>query len=267
MRRRGACAHGDRMSLARIASLVIGTVLVPTVNAQSEPVATAESAHNQKTGYLDADGDPLPPGAIARLGTRRWRIGECPLLFSTDGRFAIAVGNKPWIIDAASGKARRGLDVIARNAFLTPDNKTLIVAGSKGQDRGLYFLDVETGKELRRVPCDGYGCSWSADGKRMACWHQHEVNGTGHIAGWDLDSGKEMRRWERIRGAVALAPDGKTLAVRPGPHIVLFDAASGKELRRWESPNGGGGDTGANKRFAYSPDGKVIASTEQNRVT
>src|SRR5262249_56102389 len=61
--------------------------------------------------------------------------------------------------------------------------------------------------------------------------------------------------------------DGKTLAVRPGPHIVLFDAASGKELRRWESPNGGGGDTGANKRFAYSPDGKVIASTEQNRVT
>ena len=45
--------------------------------------------------------------------------------------------------------------------------------------------------------------------------------------------------------------------------------ADGKELRRWESmaDDSYGGNTDANKRIVYSPDGKILASAEKGRVT
>ena len=80
----------------------------------------------------DALGDPLPAGAIVRLGTQRWRTFESPLLFSRNGHFAVAAGGKPWLIDATTGKMLREFDVMAaRGAFLKPDDKTLIVAGDQ----------------------------------------------------------------------------------------------------------------------------------------
>jgi WD40 repeat protein len=243
------------------------------VLAQGEPLAKKDAARErEKTPRVDAYGDPLPAGAIARLGTARWRTGESPLLFSSDGRFAIADSreHKPRFIEVPSGKILREFDILSRGgAFLMPDNKTLIVAGLENED-SLHFLDIATGKELRRFPFDGYPRSWSADGKRLACWHQKQrSDGLGnirHVAVWDLDSGKKVRRWDTLRGEFSLAPDGKTLAVRnikdglpDSEHILLFDLADGKELRRWKSPRGG--------RFAYSPDGKIIASAEGARVT
>jgi WD40 repeat protein len=61
----------------------------------------------------DQYGDPLPPGAVARLGTRRWRHD----------------------------------DTIAFAAFL-PDGKSVISVSS---DRTIRVLDFPSGKELRRI--------------------------------------------------------------------------------------------------------------------
>src|SRR5262245_14846098 len=46
----------------------------------------------------DQRGDPLHGGAIARIGTARWRIAECPLHFTSDGRLAVADCAKPGLI-------------------------------------------------------------------------------------------------------------------------------------------------------------------------
>lgn len=55
--------------------------------------------------------------------------------------------------------------------------------------------------------------------------------------------------------AVALAPDGKTVASTCGNTVTLWEIASGKELLRIEVPKGGK-DYG----LAFSPDGKSLAS-------
>ena len=68
-------------------------------------VATCSNA--QERPRKDFHGDALPKGAVARLGTLRWRIGECPLLFTSDGRRAVGVGYRPFLVDSARSEERR----------------------------------------------------------------------------------------------------------------------------------------------------------------
>src|SRR5712692_508486 len=62
----------------------------------------------------DALGDALPPGALARLGTVRWRAGSPVILaaFSPDGRSLITLGQdfSVQVWDAATGKEIRSFD-------------------------------------------------------------------------------------------------------------------------------------------------------------
>src|SRR6185436_15259054 len=58
---------------------------------------------------LDHHGDPLPPDAVVRFGTVRWRNGGSVYGFSADGRRLITdgpQGNCLCVWDAATGKER-----------------------------------------------------------------------------------------------------------------------------------------------------------------
>lgn len=213
----------------------------------------------------DLHGDPLPGGAIARIGTARWRIAECPLLFTSDGKLAVADCAKPGLIDAASGKILRQLGEESYRSFLLPDDKTLLVTG--GPKVGLRYLDIHTGKVLRRLPIEGYQCTWSKDGKRMASLLFDDKNRR-TITVWDLDSGKAMQTWDKSFGDVLLSPDGNTLALRDNDSISIYDVHGGRELRRWQSAPPSNGRTGNARIMQFSPDGKILACTEaQKRVT
>jgi hypothetical protein len=84
---------------------------------------------------LDAYEDPLPPGAIARLGTTRLRHACRALAWAPDGKTFASIGNdgavRIW--DAASGKEVRQINMRG-NWFNTPiynsDGKYL-VAGAE----------------------------------------------------------------------------------------------------------------------------------------
>ncbi len=83
---------------------------------------------------LDRYGDPLPPGAIARLGTDRLRPGEarCAFDVSADGKI-LATGEAFWVRlwSLADGKELRSIhlpkafDVYA--IHFAPDGKHLMV--------------------------------------------------------------------------------------------------------------------------------------------
>src|SRR5438552_12361900 len=77
-------------------------------------VTTALGAQHQRQ---DRYGDPLPDGALARLGTIRLRPGAAPT-----------------------------------HLAFTPDSKQIICcAAGYGSGNALTYYDVTTGKELRRV--------------------------------------------------------------------------------------------------------------------
>src|SRR5262245_3112499 len=77
--------------------------------------------HAQST-KTDAVGDPLPPGALARLGTLRWRAGSTIIFvaYRTDGKSLVTVGQDfvVQIWDTATGKEIKKFDASGGTAAI-----------------------------------------------------------------------------------------------------------------------------------------------------
>src|SRR5262245_38100753 len=169
---------------------------------------------------VDALCDPLPEGAVARLGSARLRHGGkvSGLTFLPDGKTLISSSDdgtlRAWEIP--SGRELRRFEGhtgwVCRLALST-NGKFLLSAGST--DRTTRLWDVATGKELRRFkghensvvavalsPNNALVASGATDGK---------------IRIWDLDNDNELFTLTSTEGyvgymALAFSPDGKTLA-------------------------------------------------------
>src|SRR5262249_53416478 len=117
----------------------------------------ADPPENKAKHHYDVYGDPLPRGAVARLGTLRWRHDGFVhhLVFSPDDKTLAAGGAETILYEATTGKELRHLPVSAHgrwgnSLWFSPDGKTLVVAGNKE----VSFWDVASGKQLRSHPID-----------------------------------------------------------------------------------------------------------------
>lgn len=174
---------------------------------------------------VDRHGDPLPAGAVARLGTVRYR---------TDSDAA-------WLA-------------------CLPDGKTGVTATLEGGVEGRVALwNLATGRTFRRLvgpPIEAVALS--GDGKRLValCWN-HDAR-QNRIYHWDLTTGK-VRHLQVANGtnaaAIALAPDGTTLAVAGADgSLRLWNLAAEAEARAFPPAES------AWSRLAFSPDGKLLAT-------
>src|SRR5262249_50414396 len=92
------------------------------------------------------------------------------------------------------------------------------------------------------------------DGKTLV---SKSYYGERSVAAWGFPSAKLLHQfpghYDETR-AVAVTPDGKTVATGQDAVISLWDLATGKEARRLQSP------LGSTDGLAFSPDGKLLAS-------
>src|SRR6266542_2817306 len=108
-------------------AIVILGALLPTVS--KEPVAGPVQSGSAKQVETDPHGDPLPPGAFARLGTERLRHSTQvnALAFSSQGKILLSAGESQdvrlW--EVATGKELRRLSAPARTMSLSPDGAFL----------------------------------------------------------------------------------------------------------------------------------------------
>ncbi len=149
----------------------------------------------------DRYGDPLPAGAVARLGTVRFRHGN------------------PF----------------TRSAEFLPGGRTIVTGGGDGK---LRFWDVDTGKQLHVLTALAGELSVMAvspNGKTAAV-----AGSQGGAALWSLDRRRLLHtlpmdtRFPRAT-ALAFAPNGKTLVIGGNtldPQLRVFDVATGKERRQ-----------------------------------
>src|SRR5438045_1655971 len=100
-------------------------------------LSRAVSGDEKSVPRMDQDGDPLPSGAPARIGTTRfWHgSGGSEILFAPDGKKLISICSDGLIhmTDFATGKNLKVLDPDVRGSrrviALAPDGRTLASAG------------------------------------------------------------------------------------------------------------------------------------------
>lgn len=211
----------------------------------------------------DRLGDPLPIGAVARIGSVRWWHGwgvQCPLVFTPDGtRLACCEASQAIrFLDVATGKESRRIQPPGEGvtAFaLAPDGKTLVTADLRSPVLRLW--DVATGNELRQLRGDAGGTSvvaFAPDGKTLAAATPSTV-----IRLWDVATWQETGRLPGHTGwisSVVLLPDGKTLiSGAVDGTIRCWDLGTGREVRRLRQAR-------TVIRLCASPDGKRLANLE-----
>jgi WD40 repeat protein len=240
-----------------------------------------------ESGPLRADrlGDPLPDGAVARLGSGRWwNAGEVhSLAFSPDGRTLIAGGTLPEF-PGRVGDAIRGWDVVTGKLLyhvgwraggvtalaLSPDGKILASTPDWLENRPIDLWKVLPGKAPRwfrtatnlkekvrydpqKKPQD---LAFSPDRKLLAVAGNRPEDRDVRV--FDVARSKELRRLTGHQGQVlclAWSPNGKILASGGQDHwIKLWDPATGRDL--FPVP----GHHTSIDTLCWSPDGKVLAS-------
>ena len=211
---------------------------------------------------LDLYGDPLPEGAVARLGTVRWRHEWRPtgLAFSLDGKHVISADSIPGVSvwDRETG---RRLHVIPGTRG---GNSVIVTPGGKGlatRLRALYLFEIATGKVLHQVEASAgaefYQTVISQDGKVAAT--AGEDAGKQCIFVWDSSLEKIVRRLDGHEETIwdlAFSPDGKKLSSGDyGGNLILWDIADGRILHQLKK-----GHADSASCVAFLPDGKTLVS-------
>jgi WD40 repeat protein len=246
-----------------------------------EPQASASGekpAPQAKQPRLDLYGDPLPEGAIARLGTVRLDHGGpvgC-LLYSHDGKTVISGGSTKTVRwwDVVSGKEVRrfvvpqrkmpdGKEIVVCSLALSSDGNILAVGASDGT---IYLWDIASGKLLRMCQGDkggmaAYSVAFSRNDRVLAsCGGFAERSSQVRL--WEVSTGKELRRLPvgvQCLYSVAFSPISDTLAVSGDATILVLDSGTGKVLHKLQK------HINVIIGVAFSRDGTTLASIEAGR--
>jgi WD40 repeat protein len=253
-------------------------------------VLTAD-ATQQQPAAKDAFGDPLPDGAVARLGTMRWRHGGVTTFaaFLPGGKTVISAGAdktiRVWEYPSGKELHKFGTPVAVNPnpnlpivrplprfpVALNQDGKTIAGSFAAAEVR---LIDATTGMTMQTLKTGAGGAlravsalAFSPDGQHLAVLHQ---DNSIHV--WDWAKAKELRTFGLgivnaivgNRGTLLWSPDGKALATIKDEvdnntlvsTIKVWDPATAKELRT--IPFDGIGAPGVP---VFTPDSMALAFT------
>ena len=282
------------MKLIPAAVLLLGaTVLavaarheVKPPNAQTSPPSPGAALpveRQEEKPAVDRHGDPLPPHAVARLGTLRFRSaqGAWHAAVVPGGKQLLGLGSGPVVLwDATTGKEVRRFEAPApkevggkaqevsfQSLAVSPDGKTLAVGGKRTInneliDCPLLLFDVGTGRKLAEWPGhESHGLSGYPLLTFVTPTLLVSAGDDGSVRLWDTTGPKELRR-------LALPPNCKFSAIVPSPDRERIFVAGwddkGSFWSVWEAATGKlvhqeKGLAGAFVKLALSPDGKSLA--------
>lgn len=248
----------------------IGPAAVQPANINAAvPIAPADETNKsdpRKKGF-DALGDPLPDGAVMRLGTRRHRVQTYPMQWqpALDGKSYIALqrlNSKEEIrrIDAQTG--------LVLDTWPVPDRMNAVAFSPDGRyvlmnSHFIHFSGFRVGNQKEEQDCvltlydllkreevwsnhqkleqkdwvNVDRCRFSNDGKWFLTTGQFDE---GSVRLWDASTGVE--KWNRKKGGqsfklLGIGESNKVVVLRGGNDgdIYLVDRVTGKDLRSFKS--------------------------------
>ncbi len=249
----------------------------------SVPVAALALQARQEWPAVDRDGDPLPPRAVARLGTLRFRRVSAVEQAAAvpGGKQLLGLGYESAVLwDAISGKEIRYFEgpapkrvggvysnVSLQSLAVSPDGKTLAVGGRRTADLSsvdcpLLLFDLTTGRKLAEWSGHpSHGLSGFPLLAFVTPTLLASVGDKGSVCLWDATGPHELRRLAIPAGShvSALLPSGdrKHIFVAGWDGNASFwtewEVATGKLVHREK------GLPGCFVKLALSPDGRWLA--------
>ncbi len=228
---------------------------LPNSTAGGRPLRLAAPTPTGPSKF-DSHGDPLPPGAVARLGTVRLRHGAEPAAmgFTPDGKHLGSLslnndGMRLW--DPATGKETARLDVPITLAAFARDGSVVLT----DEARCKIWMPFPAGT-LRELPAKSISEATTAiavhpDSRLLAAGELHKVTLL------DLTTGRAKAELkipgEQPPQKLGFSPDGRWLAgngVKTG--IWLWDLKANKRVRTYPCQ-------AEQCDFSFSTDGSRIA--------
>jgi WD40 repeat protein len=229
--------------------------------------------------------------------TQKFSVGQYVLSLAPDPvgeRIAVVTNDAAVIIlNLTTGKAERNIGAPAdkyHRVAWSPDGKVL----AAGCAKGTFLYDPNTGNVTGKLDATGTALDWSADGTRLAT-----ASGDATVKLWNAADGTLIHKVAASANSVHLLPgnagmvtgdtvaiatyqwaDGKRTAYRdvtgvvwpvwnPGrpvvtgvqtPSLWLWDSATGHLRHKLD------GHTSSISAFAWSPDGKSIATASYDKT-
>lgn len=263
----GGGFHKEKSMRMPMALLLVGLlgplgVSQPAASAQAtRPTAPATRRAETPKGRVDRYGDPLPPGAVARLGAARLLHPSAAkaVAFTADSRQLVTLaGESLWYWRVADGRLVRRVrigNLRGQSTFLSTDGKIIAVGTLEVFEPGKHG---RMSVALRDTAKDGRVGRFSVQAKNPL----QRLQGLGRSR--DPGEGAKIRRaWEEKRKKIVagplnlvFTPDGKKVVTSDMP-ARLWDVAKGTVIR-----------TFAEKKeralaVGLSRDGKVLATSDK----
>jgi WD40 repeat protein len=213
-----------------VAALLLGLgVVAAGAGGGGKPVpASPQAPPVPAAAGKDLHGDPLPPGALARLGTARQRASEASVAVTADGKEVVTVGPDLTVrrFDAATGSLRATLQLPRERSpqvWLSPRGTyALTTAFRRPAGNLLEVWELATGKCVRELPLGNnqpWGAAFAPDERRVAVADSGYARDAHRVVVWDFGDDKSRVLWslsKETRGwsyepFVAWSPDGGRL--------------------------------------------------------
>jgi WD40 repeat protein/beta-lactamase regulating signal transducer with metallopeptidase domain len=281
--------------LATIAA--VGLLMLPmghserSVVAQDEPANKATDPHDKRaSGEHDAakdasvtaasgqdiDGDPLPAGVIARLGSKRFRPGSRPIALSylADGKTLAQItdGGRLQHWDPVSGRLLSELQFAKGESpsAVAAHNNNLVATGGFGVDgdpfgllNSLWVFDLSSGARTMEMTIDDRSIghlALSPDGRTLAFGgnklHLIDVAKQSEIASREFDR-REIQ-------SLAFSRDGQMLAIGGQGAVMLWNWGGKEEPRSIAIPHNPRKSPHGVDAITFSPDGATLAVINGN---
>jgi RNA polymerase sigma factor (sigma-70 family) len=237
----------------------------PAAEPAPEPAVVKQP---QRKARLDRYGDPLPPAALMRLGTVRYRFPERAVAFLADGKTVVSAqaGHTLPLWNARTGRLVREIDTgrlaVGLYVAFSRGARRVAVSGpladAAGVRAAIVVFDTASGKALRtfdRAPLEGVNALALTPGGKLLL----SLGRDGMLRVEEVETGRELRRQKfpgDVMAAIDLSPDGRALALASGPNtrrLFVWNWQTDEQPREI-------GDKGRRAcAVVFAPDGKRLA--------
>ena len=253
--------------------VVVPLALLVAVAAVHVQPAAGQDGRTGKA-RTDAEGVPLPDGAIARLGSSRFRFDGypyCPPVFSADGGQVAVGGNRSVsVFDVTSGRVIRVLPLPDRYhprtvRFLADRNRLAVGSADWQNSAELTVYDLADGQAVATSKFSAgksqiFVIDVTADGSRVLVEDRFIK-----VYLWDVKAQREVWAFEHPEASDTrpFTSDGKHLVLARSRQAELRDAATGKVVSTFPNPGPG---FGGGYSAAMSPDGRLAIQSDRESV-